>query len=343
MLRLHAFLLLLAFLSPVQSRDMTQYLLVSQPHLQRISYLKVPDDMYNDLKKPGDSGLIDLIVEGVQDPRGIAVDPKTNRLFVADEMQGKVIYFDLAIKDGGTKTEKLIAVGDPVTVAQDVKPRWVAVDGVGNVFFSSGADNMIQRVMAERMELGDTRPELVYSGNTVYQVSRPSGIAVDNFNVYWANREQGIKLGSLAMGMEQPPDTEPWKSVRTLSDNVLISFGVCLSATNVYYTANQRTVYAVKKTGSPVTLITDKLNQPRGCVWDSDGTIYVADRGNDGIYSFPASAPELTSQRLKKFSTAPAPWGLAIASFPRSGATSLAIHLAFLMAMSLVCDALGFL
>lgn len=310
---------------------MTQYLLVSQPHLQKITYFKIPDDPYGN--QTGATGLeeIELIVEGLQDPRGIAVDPKTNRLFVADEMQQKVLYWELAIKDG-----KLIYTGDPVTVAQDVKPRWVAVDGVGNVFFSNGADNMIQRVLAERMELGDTRSELVYNGNTVYQVSRPSGIAVDNFNVYWANREQGTKLGSLAMGLEIPPENEPWKSVRTLADNVLTSFGVCLSATNVYYTAMARSVFGVKKVGSPVVLISDKLNQPRGCVWDNDGTIYIADRGNEGIYTFPASAPELTSQRLKKFASAPAPWGLAIVSFPRSSASSKVLHASLIVTLWLL-------
>jgi len=306
---------------------------VSQPHLQKVTYFKIPDDPYGNNSMPEE---IELIVEGLQDPRGIAVDPKTNRLFVADEMQQKVLYYDLAVKD-----DKLITFGDPTTVAQDVKPRWVDVDGVGNVFFTNGADNRIQRVMAERMELGDTRSELVYDGNLVYQVSRPAGIAVDNFNIYWANREQGIKLGSLAMGLEIPPDNEPWKSVRTLSDNILTSFGVCLSATNVYYTAASRQVYGVKKVGGPVVLITDKLNQPRGCVWDDDGTIYIADRGNEGIYTFPASAPELTSQRLKKFTSVAAPFGLAVVSFPRSSATSLASHIAIILSISLICEMFG--
>lgn len=335
MLRLEALLLLFGLPLYVNGRDMTQFLLVSQPHLQRIAYFKVPDDPYDPKQKPGE---IDLIVEGLQDPRGIAVDPKTNRLYVADEMQGKVLYWDLAIKEGN-----LISVGDPVTVAQSVKPRWVAVDGVGNVFFTCGADNVIQRVMAERIELGDTRPELVYNGNQIYQVSRPTGIAVDNFNIYWANREQGIKLGSLAMGMEQPPDTEPWNSVRTLADNVLISYGVCLSATNVFYTADKTTIYGIKKVGGPVTLISDKLNQPRGCVWDNDGTMYVADRGNEGIYTFPGSMPEPTAQRLKKFASSPAPWGLAMIAFPRSGTTSLALHVAFIIVSLFVCDASGLL
>jgi len=327
--------LLLTLLSHVKCREMTQYLLVSQPHLQKITYFKIPDDPYGN--KTGGIGIdedseTELIVEGLQDPRGIAVDPKTNRLFVADEMQQKVVSFDLAVKDN-----KLIYLGDPVTVAQDVKPRWVAVDGVGNVFFTSGADNKIQRVMAERMELGDTRAELVYNGNTVYQVSRPSGLAIDNFNIYWANREQGIKMGSLAMGLEMPPENEPWNSVRTLSDNVLQSFGVCLSATNVFYTANARTVYGVKKVGGPVVKITDKLNQPRGCVWDTDGTIYIADRGNEGIYTFPASAPDLVSQRLKKFSSVAAPWGLAVVSFPKSSASSPILHALFLVFVVMIC------
>lgn len=310
---------------------MTQYLLVSQPHLQKVTYFEIPDDPYGN--KTGAAGIdadseIELIVEGLQDPRGIAIDPKTNRLFVADEMQQKVLSFDLAVKDG-----KLIYTGDPVTVAQDVKPRWVAVDGVGNVFFTSGADNKIQRVMAERMELGDTRAELVYTGQTVYQVSRPSGLAIDNFNIYWANREQGIKMGSLAMGLEMPPENEPWTTVRTLADNVLISYGVCLSATNVYYTADARTIHGVKKVGGPIVKITDKLNQPRGCVWDSDGTIYVADRGNEGIYTFPASAPELVSQRLKKFTSVAAPWGLAIVSFPKSSASSAVLQVALMLCL----------
>jgi DNA-binding beta-propeller fold protein YncE len=312
---------------------MAQYLLVSQPHLQKITYFKIPDDPYGKEMTPTgiDAAEIELISEGLQDPRGIAIDPKANRLYVADELQQKVLAFDLAMKDG-----KLIYTGDPVTIAQDVKPRWVDVDGVGNVFFTSGADNKIQRVMAERMELGDTRAELVYTGQTVYQVSRPSGLAIDNFNIYWANREQGIKMGSLAMGLELPPENEPWTTVRTLADNVLISYGVCLSATNVYYTSDARTVHGVKKVGGPIVKITDKLNQPRGCVWDEDGTIYVADRGNEGIYTFPAGAPELVSQRLKKFTSVAAPWGLAIVSFPKSSTSSPILHVALMLCLWLV-------
>ena len=40
-------------------------------------------------------------------------------------------------------------------------------------------------------------------------------------------------------------------------------------------------------------MVTDKLLEPRGYVWDGDGTIFVADRGGGAVYGLPSNSLRL--------------------------------------------------
>lgn len=287
------------------------FLIVTQPLAAKVVYFQIPGGA----PKPSFKQTPTLLInENLQKPTGMAWDAKLNKLFICDEGAGNIFAYTIVLSDG-----KLVVDGAPKTVGSDVKASWVAVNGIGDVYFSSGEKNLIQKLYAERMVLDDNEPETLYDGTRLDSaVSKPSGIAVDNFHVFWGNRALGTQVGSLMQGFESPPDKEV-SPVNKLSDNSLKTFGVCLSTTNVFYTGAENNVYGIKKSGGPVATITDKLIQPRGCVWDGDGTIYVADKGAGAIYTFPGQQHDPQAVVITKAFNVPEPFGLEFISVAESG------------------------
>lgn len=253
------------------------FLVISAPRNSRISWVRLPEDGNSNKMKP-----MTLIDEGLHHPQGIAVDQKRKRLFVADPDVQKIYSYQLSI-DGDT----LSTYGPQMVVSRTAESRWVAVDGVGNLFFSDEPQNLILRVPADKVLRGDPTPEVVYNGNMLTEVNQPGGVAVDNLHVYWTNKHFGMQAGSVIRASEFPESSigGPAKSISVLARNTVKSYGVCLALGNVYYTNSEKSVFGVKKTGGPVGEVTSKLTHPRGCSWDGDGTVYVADRAG-AVYSF---------------------------------------------------------
>merc|ERR1719188_1289551 len=94
---------------------------------------------------------------------------------------------------------------------------------------------------------GDSRPEVVYDGASLSQVSAPGGIAVDSFYTYWVNKQIGSQVGSVVKGSVAPGQTNVASSVHPLATNTDKSYGVCTALSNVYYTQPEKTICAVKK------------------------------------------------------------------------------------------------
>jgi len=253
------------------------FLVISAPRNSKISWVRLPEDGNSDKLQP-----MTLIDEGLHHPQGIAVDQKRKRLFVADPDVQKIYSYQLSI-DGDT----LSTYGPQMVVSRTAESRWVAVDGVGNLFFSDEPQNLILRVPADKVLRGDPTPEVVYNGNTLTEVNQPGGVAVDNLHVYWTNKHFGMQAGSVIRASEFPESGigGPAKSISVLARNTVKSYGVCLALGNVYYTNSEKSVFGVKKTGGPVAEVTSTLTHPRGCAWDGDGTVYVADRAG-AVYSF---------------------------------------------------------
>ncbi len=57
----------------------------------------------------------------------------------------------------------------------------------------------------------------------------------------------------------------------------------------MFYTGSATYLYGVRKRGGPITQVSELLTQPRGCAYDGDGTVYVADKGQGAVYSFAAN------------------------------------------------------
>lgn len=275
-----------------------------------------------------------LIDSGLQHPQGIAIDQKRRRLYVADPDVQKIYSYQLVANDGVLTTD-----GRQTVISQNCESRWVSVDGVGNVFFSDEPQNLIMKLPADKVLRGETKPEIVYNGNSLSEVSKPGGIATDNFHVYWTNKHFGSQVGSVIKAPEFPQTASalPAGAMSVLGKNSVKSYGVCLALGNVYYTDDHHSIYGVKKAGSKVSEISHALNRPRGCVWDGDGTVFVADRGASAVYSFAGSMHHLGHTEVRRAFDFDDAFGLAVLSSGTSRHWSqLPLALLFMIAAAAV-------
>jgi sugar lactone lactonase YvrE len=220
--------------------------------------------------------------------------------------------YQLSSRDG-----ELRVAGRRTTVCREAESRWVAVDSVGNVFFSDEPRSRILKISAERaMRGGESSPETIIDGTAFAQVNSPGGVAVDTFNVYWTNKRAGAQVGSIIKGPETQVASATSlvrKSVNVLARKAIKSYGVCLALDNVYFTDSEKFLFAVKKNGGTVKEVSSQLKNPRGCAWDGDGTVYVADRGSNAVYSFAGNMGQLKHAQLNKAFDHEDAFGLAVA------------------------------
>jgi len=297
------------------------FLLVSAPRLSKISWVRLPEDGSPLGMKPRT-----LIDEGLHRPQGIAVDQRRKRLFVADPDVQRIYCYQLQVSDGGLRTE-----GQPRVVARGTESRWVAVDGTGSVFFSDEPRSLILRLPASWLLRGGA-PEVAYSGGALARVSAPGGVAADNLRVYWTNKRLGTQAGSVVAGAE----TLAPGPVSVLARNSVKSYGLCLALGNVYYTDARRSLYGVKKSGGRATEVSSALSHPRGCAWDGDGTVYVADRAG-AVYSFAGNMRTISKAEVRKAFDFEDAFGLAAVMSAASGARgSLPATVATLAAAALL-------
>merc|ERR1719380_399007 len=89
-------------------------------------------------------------------------------------------------------------------------------------------------------------------------VSSPGGIASapGSGTVYWVNTASGTSKGSLVVG----DFSDGFTSVLATTGD--ISHGVCLTTSNVFYTADSQIVYGVKRSGGQPVAVTTQLTKP---------------------------------------------------------------------------------
>eukprot|EP00916_Digyalum_oweni_P004112 GHVL01007291.1.p1 GENE.GHVL01007291.1~~GHVL01007291.1.p1 ORF type:complete len:363 (+),score=56.71 GHVL01007291.1:164-1252(+) len=306
-------LIFLSFLLFVKS---DRFLIVSSPRLKQISSVRLSDFT-----------VTSIIDTGLDDPQGVAVDMHHKKLYIADPLARKIFSYDITVSDQAGVS---VAINRQGVAVDDCEPRWVAVDAVGNLFYSDETSASIRRVDAEHALKRGSRsrgrsvpiisskekPTALYEAQSYKQVSQPGGIAVDNFHVFWSNKSGGKASGSVVKGLETIKPSldsgvaENAAAVQTLADNADKVYGVCLAGNKVFYTDSDSIVYGVKKNGGTVGQITDQLQKPRGCSYDGDGTIYVADKQASAIYSFPAGS--ISPHQLKKVADIEDAFGVAV-------------------------------
>eukprot|EP00929_Paragymnodinium_shiwhaense_P043292 TRINITY_DN22283_c0_g1_i1.p1 TRINITY_DN22283_c0_g1~~TRINITY_DN22283_c0_g1_i1.p1 ORF type:complete len:231 (-),score=47.22 TRINITY_DN22283_c0_g1_i1:25-717(-) len=217
----------------------------------------------------------------------------------------------------------------------------IAVDPSGNLYYTDEDKNQILRITRNEL-LGNGSSEIIYDGARVTGLRSPGGLGVDSFRVYWVNKQQGTELGSLVRAPKIPMAGETMGSdLEALTKNTDKSYGVCLATRNVLYTQPERQLYGVPKTGDGVggfVTVNNKLKNPRGCVYDGDSTVYVADRGAGAIYSFPETSAQLTPSQATKFADLSDAFGVALFSGALRHSSGLLLWLATLAGIVLAAQ-----
>lgn len=268
-----------------------KFLIVSAPRDGKIAYARVQrGGRISALDAKTEGKMKTLITAGLTHPQGLAVEQHKRLLLVADQGASRIYAYPLS----SDKAE--LSVGERKVVADGVEARWVAVDGVGNIYFSDEPKNQILKITTDQALRGNAQPQIVYDGSTLQAVSSPGGLAVDSFRTYWVNKQAGTQVGSVVSA----PEGTTLAEVKALAKNSDKSYGICLAYNNIFYTQPESTMYALKKSGSPATIITNRLANPRGCAWDGDGTVYVADRGANAVFSFAANMQQLGAAEVVK-------------------------------------------
>jgi hypothetical protein len=324
---------------------LVEYILVSQPHEGSVSVTEV-----NALTRKVVNEARVIISSGLREPSGLAVDHSRQRLYVADPKSHKVFMYNIFFGDKGLsvdETQQHVAV-------RDIKPRWVAVDERGSLFCTDEGRNFVSEVPIEDLQkLGiadDVDEEVklhlrkVYSGDKTRQVDHPGGIAVEGGEVFWGNRDRHHRYGTLLSAPEDPDSRRARgvpEMIQALSNNMDKVYGVCASPNIVFYTGGSRSVYGAKPGSNQAkpleTVFLDDYASPRGCVWDGDGTMYVADKGGDSVWSFPSSLHGGGIIQATKLLKVDDPYGVAVfrpsltmdaVGFLRGGASKVAPALA---------------
>lgn len=269
-----------------------KYLIVSSPGFSTIAYLKL-----GNTGAPAIAGtaMRTLIDSGLKYPQGIAVDSYRKKLYVADPSMGKLVRYSIE------QVNDAITVKNMETVADGVEVRAVAVDGLGNVFFSDEPNQQILRMTAQMIDAGTTTAEVVYDGSTIDAVSAPGGVALDNYFVYWLNKASGTKVGTVVRALQDPSLVTTNTSIMTLSNNSDKCYGLCLALGNIYYSDESFNLYGVSRSATtfrgPATTVSSAFQEPRGCAYDGESTIYVADKSSNAVYQFAANMKTPLSNR----------------------------------------------
>jgi len=267
--------------------------------------------------------------KGPANPKAIAVDTENSRIFVGDTPTQKIYWYQLIVLPDG----KLITDGRQHVAVEAVEPKWLAVDGVGNLYFSgkmmipppapaSQEGIYMHDAIALATGVSINSKELwmrTNSGAPSPRVWAPTGLATDNFHLFWGNGQDAKTHGALVKAAVHPPDVQPELSVKPIADNSDEVRGVVLTPNTVFYTTSDG-IFGVSKSKvgaacqpSTCALLSGALTSPQGMVWDGDGTVYVAeaDIEKGGIYSFPSNGP-LGAHALSKFVDASGVYGLEV-------------------------------
>jgi len=291
---------LLLLLAPHAVRS--KWLIVSSPKTGLIHYSKILTATAKASRQP--MVLQKLTGTGmVTKPEGMAVDDIRSILYVADAGAKSIVGMRLVKVANGSGYDLAAEPSRAIVIGDNFEPHWVAVDSLGTVFFTDLTGNQIWSVPADiamaRINQGaspvflaksSTATTLLYSGLTlVDSLKNPQGVAVDNFNIFWANGDSGSTMGTICQGREDPPEQQAMRDaqVTKVTSAANQAFGVCLASSRIFYTEDAKVYTTLKKGGGTnPTLVADRLLKPRGIQYDGDGTIYVADMELGKVLSF---------------------------------------------------------
>lgn len=314
-------------------REPDKYLFISSPVDEKVSFARLPaaKPMFG---RSAPKWVVENLVQLPlgESPAGLAVDQKRQILYVAVPAKMVVKGYYIQFQDGKAQVK-----GDSFVAVKDVKTWWVACDGVGSVFVTDEEGGQILKVPARDLVNHNSTAKVIYDKDTILKVSNPAGIAVDNFHAYWGNKALGTQQGSVVKAFEEPVNEEPNpESVRSIATNLDQVHGVCLVHDIVFFSAPETSLYATDKKGlAEATVVDNSFHSPRGCSWDGDGTVFVADYGANAVLSFAGNMNTPDTARVSKLVDVKAPFDVAVMS--GAGINALALNTLLVAMMSSVC------
>jgi sugar lactone lactonase YvrE len=344
-------LALSAWVAPAAAYQAAQrFLFMSSPTTKSVYYAPLP--RVSEFAKPysnrivqqakvlieGDTskcqvGCTNLTNQGLTQPTGLAVwhGKEDATLYVADTAQQRIfkypIWGTVQFDTDDPSNYGSVQAGEQTTVLAFVPNVYgLALDGFGNLYYAT-TDGIVGWLSADTKDGKNFIPALgtnptvpwntiLYTSSNQQSVAQPASLAADNFYVYWANQDNGQTAGTVVKALEKNvgklaatyPDFP-----KAVAKNVAKAKGVCIARNNVFYTAEQRFLFAVKASGGSVVEVTNLFNGPRGCTYDGDNTLFVADVEDNVVYSLPANFPTLRAiKRIQRVATVGAPDQLAI-------------------------------
>lgn len=340
----------------------TTFLIISSPPNGKIVYTQVA----NGVSLGGEAA--PLIDSGLTEPRGLAIDTKYGNLYVADTGAQKIFRYGMVV-DG----DRLETNGLRTTVVTNATVDSVAVDLEGNLFYTAGSTNNINKlshkviqhladgeievstleiVSAKKMmgeATGEAASQLetpvsdmladgptdapgaemepyiysMYEAEINPYVTEPGAIQVDGPALFWTNKKNGSKSGTVVQGEvnPRPPLTgnvsvlEPFPAVAltTISE---VAYGMVKASSSFFWTTNETEedsgiVYGQPLRGGQPMKYVEGLSAPKGLVWDGDLTVYVADDGTGIVQSFPIGR-QMQNAPLSKAIEVESAYGLAL-------------------------------
>lgn len=331
-------LALAACLAPVAAYEADpRFIFVSSPSKRKIYYsplptlselAKHPDDrpvpaatMLIDGNVKADGGALGLeaTTKGLQTPEGLAVWHGKDKavLYVADTAAKKIFAYQITGSIAGVPV-----AGVQQLVAKDINGvTSLALDGFGNLYFTT-SDGRVGSLSSEKLlplNIADPPPvTILYTSESTPTVSTPFGLAADNFNVYWSNQANGQQNGAIVKAFERNAAALKAKYPNypmALSKTMTKAMGVCVAKSNVFFTGAAQTLYGVKTTGGSISEVSRSFEEPRGCAFDGENTLYVADAKTGSISSLPANfvtLPAAPLKKVQKVATVEAPSAVAV-------------------------------
>lgn len=306
-----------------------KYLVGTFPSLKQVGYTALPDNVW----RP-------LVVGTLSAPQAVAVDELNRRIYIADPPQDKVFWYTVYPQaDGLLRTD-----GVQNVAVEGYKVKWMAVNGVGDLYFTGHATKAVSsgntydgvfRKNAIDITTGNTLNSVeIYSrstsGSPNPKVWMPSGIAVDSFYVYWGNQEKGSSNGAVVRGSRQNIGKANNLQLQALTTQMDEVRGLAATGTLLYYLAPggvfaaPKTQTAQANTASTAGIISappsDKSTptwDPKSIAWDGDHTMYIGDNLAGRIYSVPTD--HIGPHSLGRFVDAPHVWGVGVLDCSGSG------------------------
>ncbi len=206
-------------------------------------------------------------------PTGVYVDRSSNRIFVADRQNGRVVSWpNAATFPNGATPDITITNSGSVTVTLD--PVAVTTDAGGNLYVADPASSRVLRYNAPISN--GMAPTLVIGQHTFTDIFANQGISIPLTNTLNGPFSVAVSTSGTLFVADQ-------------SNNRVLGFSppfsTNMSASLVIGQANF-TSGGINRGNGPTSAASNSLNNPQGVALDAAGNLFVSDTYNHRILRF---------------------------------------------------------